>query len=93
MAKAKKFHVHCDLPNASNLINGIEFAPHENGGVRTVAPVDADVAEHFKSIRGYKLLAPGKADSAAVEVSPPAGESEENTDSDNEESQTSLLPE
>lgn len=70
MAEAKKFHVHCELPNASKLISGIEFADHPAGGVCTVEPVDSDVAEHFASIPGYKSV-PAKA-KAAAPPAPPA---------------------
>ncbi|HCE08556.1 MAG TPA: hypothetical protein DEQ40_08140 [Oxalobacteraceae bacterium] len=73
MAKAKKFHVHCKLDNASNLINGIEFAEHEDGGVRTVAPVDQDVADAFKQIPGYSIFAASANKSADPnDVAPPA---------------------
>lgn len=54
---AKEFHVTCTLPNASDLINGVKFAPHESrdGAVRTVDPVSEAVADHFSQIRGYHV--------------------------------------
>jgi hypothetical protein len=45
----------CNLPNASPLINGVEFKPAKNG---MIAEVSDDVAVFFVSIPGFELVKP-----------------------------------
>lgn len=42
----------CDLPNASDLINGVKFELLEDGR-RISEEIDEDTAENFASIPGY----------------------------------------
>jgi hypothetical protein len=44
----------CTLPNASSSINGVKFT--EDKGQMVSEEVTDDVAAHFASIRGYKLV-------------------------------------
>lgn len=50
------FKIKCFLPNASDLINGIAFAPCEDGGVESVDAVSEDDAKQFEGIQGYALV-------------------------------------
>ena len=50
------FKIKCFLPNASNEINGIAFAPCPDGGVESVDAVSDEDANQFKDIRGYALI-------------------------------------
>ena len=50
------FKIKCFLPNASDEINGIAFAPCEDGGVESVDAVPDEVAKQFDGIRGYALV-------------------------------------
>lgn len=52
------FHVICELPNASNLINGVKFIAHEikEGVVITEEAVEKEIAAMFKGIPGYKIV-------------------------------------
>ena len=50
------FKIKCFLPNASNLINGIAFAPCEDGGVESVDAVSEEDAAQFEGIQGYALV-------------------------------------
>lgn len=50
----------CTLPNASELINGVKFAPHASGGMLSEDITDAQ-AEDFASIPGYELVGAPKA--------------------------------
>lgn len=43
----------CTLPNASELINGIRFAPTEDGMLSEDVP--EDVAERLGTIDGYQI--------------------------------------
>lgn len=43
----------CTLPNASNLINGVEFGDHEQGKISV--EVDDAVANSFAKINGYVI--------------------------------------
>lgn len=47
--------IHCRLPNASTKINGVAFEPHPNGGMIS-EEIDQERAEHFASIKGYKIV-------------------------------------
>jgi hypothetical protein len=50
----------CRLENASTLINGVEFFPHELGVIS--GEIEEDVAAAFLKIEGYvKVLPSGKA--------------------------------
>jgi hypothetical protein len=84
MARAKKkFHVHCILPNASTLINGIEFSEHEDGGMRTADAVDGEVASQFKGIPGYSIVPHGTAavvSDQTVDADPGTEEADGSTD-------------
>lgn len=51
------FKVLCTLDNASHKINGIAFETHPDGGVVSTEPVTAEIAEYFKAIPGYKIVA------------------------------------
>ena len=44
----------CSLPNASNKINDVDFAPHESGGVIS-GDLSEDLAAQFLTISGYAL--------------------------------------
>lgn len=44
----------CDLPNASDEINGIKFHPLDDGG-RISDEIDSETAAYFVSIPGYAL--------------------------------------
>lgn len=44
----------CTLPNASRRINGVTFSPDRNQMVSE--DVSDDVAAHFASIKGYKVM-------------------------------------
>lgn len=46
----------CDLPNASELINGIKFESTLDGAVISLEPVEDDVAAQFDGIPGYHLV-------------------------------------
>lgn len=48
--------VKCFLPNASDVINGIAFAPCADGGVESVDALEDDVAAQFDGINGYALV-------------------------------------
>lgn len=50
------FHITCKIPGAPATISGLAFEPHEDGGVRTVEPVEPAVAERFATIPGYETL-------------------------------------
>lgn len=50
----------CTLPNASELISGVKFAPHASGGMLSEDITDAQ-AEDFASIPGYELVGAPKA--------------------------------
>ncbi|ATI15637.1 hypothetical protein [Bordetella phage vB_BbrM_PHB04] len=43
----------CTLPNASELISGVKFEPHERGVISE--DISDDLAETFLAIRGYEL--------------------------------------
>lgn len=58
----------CDLPNASDEINGIKFHPLDDGG-RISDEIDAETAALFASIPGYVL---DDGSSAPVEPVKPA---------------------
>lgn len=58
----------CDLPNASDEINGIKFHPLDDGG-RISDEIDAETAAHFVSIPGY-ALDDGSAAPEPVKVAP-----------------------
>jgi len=49
-----KKQIYCELPNASTLINGIEFARHKQGMLSV--PVDEETAAYFEGVEGYTLL-------------------------------------
>lgn len=48
----------CTRPNASNLINGVKFEPHERGVISE--DISDEKAEAFLSIPGYELDGAGK---------------------------------
>lgn len=50
------FKIKCFLPNAGELINGIAFAPCEDGGVESVDAVSEEDAKQFDGINGYALV-------------------------------------
>lgn len=54
------FKIKCFLPNASDLINGIAFAPCEDGGVESVDAVSEEGAKQFEGIQGYALIPVGE---------------------------------
>lgn len=45
----------CTLPNASENINGVEFAKDLDGSMVSVAVLDDAVAAQFEGITGYKV--------------------------------------
>ena len=49
----------CTLPNASALINGVEFEETDAGMLS--AAVEDDVAKQFEGIPGYELIDAGEA--------------------------------
>lgn len=62
----------CKLHNASELINGVVFEPHPDGGMIS-EEIDEATAKHFVSISGYELVAEeGKpaAKTAAAKAAP-----------------------
>lgn len=63
----------CTLPNASDLINGIEFEEHKEGKISKAA-VPAEVAEVFAQIDGYKVVDAKGAKAAAKKEEKPAGD-------------------
>lgn len=59
----------CTLPNASALINGVEFEETDAGMLS--AAVEDDVAKQFEGIPGYELIDAGeakKADASAAKA-------------------------
>lgn len=52
------FRVKCSLPNASSLINGVEFEQAVGGGMISVA-VEQKVAAQFRGIPGYEIVREG----------------------------------
>lgn len=52
----------CTLPNASALINGVEFEETDAGMLS--AAVEDDVAKQFEGIPGYELIDAGEAKKA-----------------------------
>lgn len=57
----------CTLPNASDLINGVKFAPHEDGTVIS-EDVSSEVAANFLEIPGYTAHDPAEAARLAMEA-------------------------
>lgn len=47
--------IKCDLPNATSPINGLEFEPHEKGGLVSVEEMSDERAAYFTSIPGYSI--------------------------------------
>lgn len=58
----------CALPNASDLISGVPFAPAPDGRGMVSAPVDAATAERFARIPGYSVEAAPDPDPAIDET-------------------------
>lgn len=54
----------CTLPNASELISGIEFVAHKLGMIS--AEISDDVAAEFASIAGYLLVGDTSTEDAAA---------------------------
>jgi hypothetical protein len=55
----------CNLPNASELINGVKFITHKLGMISE--EIEDDVAAEFSKITGYQIAgAPAPQDDAAV---------------------------
>jgi hypothetical protein len=48
--------IKCTLDNASTEINGIQFEQAEDGAMVSV-PVEPEVADQFRGINGYELIA------------------------------------
>jgi hypothetical protein len=68
----------CRLPNASTMIYGIEFKPHQHGGVISTQVLSDKEAEQFAFVPGYLVVDPDGADDiGAPEVIPPVGISPE----------------
>lgn len=63
----------CTLPNASDLINGIEFEEHKDGKISKAA-VPAEVAEVFAQIEGYRVVDAKGAKAAAKKDEKPAAD-------------------
>jgi hypothetical protein len=65
-----QYRIRCTLPNASDNINGIPFAPEDGAMVAEID--DAVAADHFASIPGYEVeqTTAGSKKSAEKEVKP-----------------------
>ena len=66
----------CDLPNASELINGIQFEPTLDGAMMSVEAVSDEIAAQFKGIPGYHFAAAEPATSKKAKADPNAGAKE-----------------
>lgn len=67
------FRLICRRPNASTSINGITFAPQEDGSMVS-DPVSEEVAADFRNFPGYEIIpASGSAPRGAEGGSKPAG--------------------
>lgn len=62
----------CNLPNASELINGVKFVSHKDGMISE--EIDKDEAEAFLDIPGYKLVTKEAAAKPASAEKPAADE-------------------
>lgn len=60
----------CTLPNASGVINGVNFVTHKLGMISE--EVADDVADHFLKIKGYAAVPAQKAAGSPVPPVPPA---------------------
>ncbi|MBB3017704.1 type IV secretory pathway VirB10-like protein [Microvirga lupini] len=60
----------CDLPFASDLINGVAFHPLDQGG-KISDDIETELAEWFATIPGYKLDEEGTEPEAPVVTPPP----------------------